>query len=229
MEKEPPYRTIVTVGGEELSVSVKEKMTRKEHVATPEELELAKQYVYLCQPPKWDWLPSGKLVLAIDSFQDESRKISEVTWTDGEKKHIEDRLDAIAKVLRDVAKELKERRVRAEEWRQKQKEEQRQRREARRLRRLEKRKLRLLKKQLSAWKQAVSMRRFIQAVRDQAIRRHGGIQPGSPLETWVQWAKGQADRIDPVLSLAAGENLEPKAETSEVFRVRPGGDFEADS
>jgi hypothetical protein len=211
MEKEPPCRTIVIVDGEELSVSIKEKTTRKEHIATPEEMELAKGYTHLFQPPKWDLLPSGKLVLAIDSWED-NRMINEVTWTDGEKKRIEDRLDSISEVLLDVAKELKERRIRREEWRRKQEDERRKEKEARRLRVREKKRLKKLTKQVSVWKRAVAMRRLVQAVREEAIRRHGGIEPGSLLENWIQWADGQADRIDPVPALAMMGNPHNSAE-----------------
>ena len=94
MEKEPPCRTIVTVDGEELSIGLKEKLNRREHVPTPEEKERAKGYSQLFQRPTWDHIPSGKLVLTIDYFNIHNHKINEVTWTDGERKRIEDRLGA---------------------------------------------------------------------------------------------------------------------------------------
>ncbi len=204
MEKEPPCRTIVTVDGEELSIGLKEKTARKDHIPTPaEEIEM-KRYKHLHDVPKWDFLPSGKLVLAIDYVNVHKELVNQVKWTDGEKKTVEDRLGAIVEVLIDVAKDLKEGRERAKEWQRKWDEERRQEKEARRLRVEERKRIKRLKKQVSTWKLAASIRRFINAVREEAARR-GGIEPGSPLDKWVQWAEGQAAKIDPVRSLLAGE------------------------
>jgi hypothetical protein len=52
--------------------------------------------------PKWDYTPTGILVLSIDHEKSNQHK-----WTDG-KKRIEDRLTSFAEVLVDVAKDVKE-------------------------------------------------------------------------------------------------------------------------
>ncbi|MEI7685087.1 MAG: SEC-C domain-containing protein [Planctomycetota bacterium] len=204
MEKESPCRTIVTVDGEELSIGIKEKLARKEHVPTAEEIGLAKRYTHLFQPPKWDLRPSGNLVLTIDRKSCDDRTRNELKWTDSEKKRIEDRLTSFGDVLSDVAKHIKESRARAEEWEREREEERRIEREARRVRIEEKRRFKKFTKQLAAWRMARSMRGFIQAVREEATRRPEAIEPGSALDQWIHWAERHAAAIDPVGSVLAG-------------------------
>src|SRR5262249_8797307 len=60
MEREYPGRTIVTVDGEELSIRLREKVSRTEHVPTEAEKERTEQFNQLYRGPTWDHRPSGK-------------------------------------------------------------------------------------------------------------------------------------------------------------------------
>jgi hypothetical protein len=196
--KEEPCQTLVTVDGEELSIGLKEKTTRKEHVPTPEEIRRSKPYTHLFQPPKWVYVPSGTLTLKIDH---DGR--NQLNWTDTDKKRIEDRLTSFADVLVEIAKEIKECRARAEEWKRQSTEEERRRHEAARHRAEENRRIEELERQASSWRKACSIRQFVEAVREEAIRRTGGIEPGGPLDLWIQWAERHVNALDPVGSVLA--------------------------
>jgi len=196
MMKEAPCRTIITVDDEEFSISLKEKTTRIAHVPTPEEKARAKGYKHLFQPPKWDYRPSGKLTLAIEHLE----FAFTTKWTDRDASRIEDRLHSIEAVLRQRANDMKAHRTWAEEQQRAEEEEWRREEEAGRLQAEEEERIENLGKHLATWERACSIRRFIHAVREEAIHRHGAIEPGCPLDLWVRWAEGHASAIDPVQS-----------------------------
>lgn len=203
MESEYPCRTMVLVDGLELSIGVREKLIRREHVPTPEEAERARGFTHFFQPPAYEYVPSGKLVLMIDYVHSDKHRSNQVTWTDNDKKRIEDRLEPIADVLAKVVMKMKRNWAIGEEMRKQWAEEERQREESARLRAQEEKRIDLLKKQVRLWEEASSIRRLVNAVREEASRRHGGIEPGGPLEKWLQWAVEQADRNDPIRSILA--------------------------
>lgn len=217
MEKEAPCRTIVTVDGEELNITLKEKSARSEHKPTPAEKREMERNRHFHDVPKWDYTPTGILVLSIDH-----NKSNEHKWTDG-KKRIEDRLTSIAEVLVDVAKDIKESRARAEEWKRNWAEEQRLRQEAARLQAEENRRIDQLERQASSWRSVCLLRGFIDAVRGEATRRSGAIEGGSPVDQWLRWAERHAASIDPVGSVighltptptAPGEHHEDRSTTT---------------
>ncbi|HTU22443.1 MAG TPA: hypothetical protein VMG10_30665 [Gemmataceae bacterium] len=204
MEREYPGRTIVTVDDEELSVRLREKVSRTEHVPTEAEKERMERFKHLHGVPVWDHRPSGKLVLTIDYLNCHNQTVNQVTWTDNDKKRIEDRLDSVSNVLEEVAKDLKRRRALWEERERTMKEEERRRQEAARLEAEEKKRIEQLQRQASAWTVACSIRQFVQAVRQEAARRTGAIEPGGLLDDWLQWAERHAASIDPVAAVLAG-------------------------
>ncbi len=221
MAKEQPWRTLITLDDQEFSINIKEKVKRRDHTPTPEELEAAKGYTQIFQPPKWEYFPSGKLTLAIVNLS--GWRIDDQQWSDGKKRRIEDCLDSIADVLAEILDRLVRRRAENEEWertrpeRERQKaEDERQRDEIARLQAEEEKRIDNLKKQVAAWEQASSIRRFVAALRDEATGRctQG---PGSMIEKWIQWAEAQADKIDPVLALAAGTIPEPQGDKPAWF------------
>ena len=154
--------------------------------------------------PTWDYRASGKLVLTIDHVNCHHQTLTEVTWTDTPKRRIEDRLDSFAEVLVETVKEMKRRWAAAKERDRILNEKLRKRDEAARLRAEEKRQKEELERQASAWTIACSIQHFIQGVREEAVRRRGGIDPGSPLEHWLQWAERHAASIDPIATVLAG-------------------------
>jgi hypothetical protein len=45
---------------------------------------------------------------------------------------------------------------------------------------------------------AQTLREYLAAVRELALKRHGRIEEGSELHQWLVWAGQQADRCDPL-------------------------------
>lgn len=206
MERDYPGRTIVTVDGEELSLRMREKMSRTERVPTGAEKQRMERFKHLHAVPTWDHRPSGKLVLTIDYVNCHNQTVNQVTWTDSVKMRIEVRLDSVCEHLIEVAKDLKRRRALWEERDRTMGEEERRRQEAAGLEAEEKKRVEKLQRQASAWTVACSIRQFVQAARQEATRRVGAVEPGGPLDEWLQWAERHAASIDPVAAVLAGMN-----------------------
>jgi hypothetical protein len=120
------------------------------------------------------------------------------TWTDADKKRIEDRLASFGDVLADVIREIKQALARAEKrqrcWAE----------EDARIQAEERKRVEELERQAAAWQVSCSIRQFIEAVRAEATRRTERIEPGSSLDHWIQWAERHANTLDPVGSVLAG-------------------------
>jgi hypothetical protein len=200
----PPCRTVVTVDDQALSISLKEKTTRREHVPTPPERAKMEKYKYGHGVPTWDYHPSGTLVLSIDVINSRQELVNEVKWADGKRKRIDDRVAGIGDELPRMVREMKARWARAKAAHQAWEEELRRREEAARMQAKEAKRAKALKAQAAAWRQARSVRKLAQATREEAVRRHGEIEPDSPLDRWLRWVEGQADAIDPIPTILAG-------------------------
>jgi hypothetical protein len=137
----------------------------------------------------------------IDYVHSDKHKSNQVTWTDNDKRRIEDRLPSIVEVLTKVVMKMKKNWARGEEMQRQWAEERRQREEVARLQAEEEMRVGLLKKHVKFWEEASSIRRLVNAVREEAIRRQGGTEPGGPLEKWLQWAETQAEKNDPINSI----------------------------
>lgn len=44
----------------------------------------------------------------------------------------------------------------------------------------------------------LQIRAFTAAVREEHLRRHGEIEPGSDMALWLEWATDYASRVDPL-------------------------------
>lgn len=160
-------------------------------------------------PPKypWDWqkydfIPTGRLVL-------DSGYCEQVHCQDTEKgRRIEDAINAL--VVRWVAQAGKNRivRRRADEEKRRREEEDRLRRE--REAELHRRRQELQEKQnaeqarvakliadAAAWRQSRIIREYILEVEQAALADDGRIEEGGELARWLEWARQQADRLDP--------------------------------
>src|SRR5207302_487051 len=102
-------------------------------VPTEAEKERMERFNHLYSGQTWDHRPSGKLILTIDYLNCHNQTVNQVTWTDSDKKRIEDRLDSFSDVLGEVAKDLKRRRALSEERERTMKGEDRRRQDAARL------------------------------------------------------------------------------------------------
>jgi hypothetical protein len=125
--KEEGSRLCVLVMGEELSLTISEKIDAVAHTLTEQEIARQKrgQWIY---PPKWDYLLTGNLRLSIEGAPQRVRH----SWGDGAKQRVENCIGKFVSSLSIVAearkKEREESRRREQEW-----EEEAKRREERRV------------------------------------------------------------------------------------------------
>lgn len=186
--------TTVLVLGETLEFSLEEMVTRKEHVLTPaEQKKKERDRWYSFGIPQYDFVPAGKLSLKIKNLWLRGIRM---TWSDGKVQRVEDCLNAFiiglikASVQKRADRMKQERRER--EWEA----ERRRREENAKLIREEKERLAKLEREAQNWHKSQTLRGYIEAVQENAIRKHGEV--GGELERWLSWANQQADRLDPL-------------------------------
>lgn len=188
--------TSVSVLDETFEFCVKEFLKQTKHELTPAEKKKKEELSWYDYFPKYDYNPSGRLSLIIKTYSgDGIRK----TWTDGKKQRVENCLNAfiLGLIMIAVAKKVEriERARREREWQ----ERENKRVELARLRREEEERVQALEKEASAWNKSQQIRAYLKAVRENALQKHGEIEPGSELDKWLTWADQQADRFDPLV------------------------------
>lgn len=203
-EEKFPFRTIVTVEGEPLSIVLREKTRRIERVPTAAELERRAKFPHLNSMQEWDYRPSGRIVLTIDFVNCHGESVNQVTWADGEKKRIEDRLETFADVLAKIVRDIKLKRTWAEQRNRDQEETLRKQQEAARRETEEKRRKEELVQQAKSFELACSLRRFIEAVRETAISSRGQGESDDSISQWIDWASSHANAIDPIPGVLTG-------------------------
>lgn len=187
--------------GEEFGVSLREK-TRM--VEIPPAERKADPYF----TSKIQYEPTGVLELRITG--DYWYAVS--TWKDGKIRRLEDQLNKVLIALLIVVEKRRRRRKEQQRqaaiWRRQEEE----RREQERLRQIERARIEQFEALAGRWQRAEILRAFVEAVRDEAIRRTGGIEPGSGLARWLAWADRYIGRMDPLMAAALPglEELEPK-------------------
>lgn len=195
--------TLVSILDVRLGFGISEQIARKKIEAKDHDLD----GYYRFGHSRFDEqrIPSGILCLTLNDpdfyWDSHFRK----NWRDSERRPLENGLDSFMKGLLNLAIHKKERIRQKEEEKHQQLERQRIREEEERLRA---EKLRLIKeeqKRLSglvsaaeAWKKSILVRDFINAVEAAARAGSYHLKPREELETWLEWARIQADRLDPL-------------------------------
>ena len=184
--------TLVTVRGEEIRISLTEKLDRRERKLSREERR--KQVRGQWFGERYVYSPSGRLALQVHG--DSMRSVWR-SWRDGKRRKIEDRLNDFVEGLHLAVEERQEERrqtvIRQAQWaeeRARQEEEQRRRWE-------EQHRREQCDKEVASWAKSQQLRAYADAVRTAAIRKHGAIAPGSKLDQWLEWAIRYADSLDP--------------------------------
>lgn len=177
----------IQIGDHAYNLRVIELLDRSEHQPAAGELA-ASQRPFGARMPKYDYTPSGRLTIELDTtYQGRRRR-----WTDTTRWALEDKLPDVLQELEQRAEIDERRRVkreRAEE--QRRHERQRQLDEARKLMAEERRAL-ALEQEITAWQRAEAIRSYCDRL-DNAMRR--ACAPAS--WEWVRWARRHADTIDP--------------------------------
>jgi hypothetical protein len=174
--------------GERVELSVSERCRQVPHEPTPDELARLKRYSWT-HIPKFDYVPTGELTVAIDSPYGCVSK-----WSDGKRKSLEELIPKVVAGIEDAARRKAE--IRVERLRREQEEWERQQRRAEEARRRDD-----LKQQIEAWRLARDIREFSATMRQAADESGAPIEPGGELDRQLSWAEEYADRIDPVAIL----------------------------
>lgn len=186
--------TVFQLMGESIRVSLSERATRIDHVATPEEIKRQAREPWY-SPPKWDYLPSGNLVFTI---KERFGAIIRHSFGDTSRSRIESRLEDFIGLLQKTAVAwIAQRRDRERQARDDEKKKLRL-AEIEEARKAEERKVATLLADIQNWQKAKHIREFIEAA------RIASMQPGNQLACnyaspdWIKWALDQADRYDPL-------------------------------
>lgn len=184
--------TEVVVLGEPVKMRLEEKMRQRERQLTSEEKIKFLQYGWISN--RYEYIPTGKLSLKIDGWGDGLRKL----WSDGKTRRLEDCLnDFVIGIIKMAAYKREWHRAREREEMERQ-EKERQRLEKIERIKAEKERVLALEKKASDWHKSKQIREYIEAVKQDALLRDGEIIPGSELDEWINWARRQADRLDPI-------------------------------
>lgn len=179
----------VIVDGFVFPISLSERMQQRPYELTKEDQDRKRrgQYVYT---PTYSYSPTGELTLKLDAMYGTDARS---TWTDTQRKPLEERLDEVMLELRKAAIQ---RRMKQDQQRQ---QEDRLRLELERraaLRReveAERARIDALEADAAAWKRAELIREFAN------VRAASCLSSSSEEQAeGLQWANDQADRIDPL-------------------------------
>jgi hypothetical protein len=190
--------TVLSIKGEELEIGIEEPSGKVEHQKTKSELADAKRYPSLYAHTTYDYKPSGKLRLFIDTYTWSAMRRS---WHDSESKKIEDRLNEIFIGFIKVADEIKQDRLTREKEEKERLERIRLYEEIQRQKAEEEKRINDLLKQVNSWSQSNAIKQFINHVKTAAIEKYGKIEEESDLGKWLTWANLQAQRLDPISEL----------------------------
>jgi hypothetical protein len=193
--------TCVIIFEEKIKFYIQEKSLRKDHVPTEKEKEDLKRWHY-ASFEKYDYKPSGKLTLQIDSW---SAAGIRKRWSDGKIQRVENFLSNFAVNVVKIAELEQSARIEREERWRKQEEERRQQVEMERLRQIEEERLRNLENQAALWFKSNQLRDYIRAVEIAALERGISIED-KPVKRWLKWAKNHTNRLDPLSNNLLFEN-----------------------
>jgi hypothetical protein len=190
-----PSTTRINCLGEMMAIRLEEQIRRLPHTLTAKE-EAYKLLHHWSNAPQWDYQPTGILSLGlVDIAATGVRK----TWSDGKRQRLEDELNGIMIGLVRAAEGIKQERFRRDAWQRKWDEEQRQREERERQRRIEQRRAEELTRQLDAVSKAARIREYAKDLAAAGIVLLPAEEAfPKTLTEWVDWARGYADRMDPL-------------------------------
>lgn len=184
----------IVVHGELISFSLDERLRQEPHRLTDKEKQTKERggYIY---PPTYDYIPSGELTIKIGGAWNSGLQSQ---WKDTSSTKLEDKLsDLIVGLVKNAEWQRNARLQREEAARLR--DEENARRDARiRLQEDEARAVGKLTKDAGSWHQAQQLRAYIEAVERRGILPDGNGLEGQSLGEWLEWAKHQADRLDPL-------------------------------
>lgn len=146
-------------------------------------------------PPEWDHAPNGRLQVIVSEGcygHDGLRR----PFGDGKTQRIENLINAILEAFATWSAAIKAKRMADERRKREWQEEERRRQEQRRRNALESKRVEALFKSLERWHQRRQILDFVAVV--EAKLEADDSQDREEVREWIDWAKGYADRIDPL-------------------------------
>ncbi len=185
------WKTCVVVHGEQLQISLSERKKQIPFDQAERESRGLPDRIWIFTPPKYDLVPSGRLVLKIENAR--YAGVQQV-WQDTKKSKLEDRLGKFITGLDVASKALKERRkedLRRETERRAALERQR---ELERRAAYERKLGEDLEAMADRWNKASEIEAFIVAVGEEFPEKTRNPE----VRAWLEWASGYARRLDPL-------------------------------
>lgn len=188
--------TEARVLNESIKIQLRELVDRREREPTEKEKKDRERWPSLYSGPLYGYSPSGHLALYIVEYPGEGfRRV----WCDGKKQRLENCLGSFLRGLLVAAGGLKAARVRREQWEKEWEKKERRRMREEQRRREEEAKVQELKNLVASWDESRSIRKFLGAVEQAAVRKFGAINEDSELRRWLSWAHQYTDSIDPIV------------------------------
>jgi hypothetical protein len=181
-------KTVVTVLGEPLEISLREPNRQVPHVPTAAEVERAKQYSW-ARPAPYDLVRSGQLILSIENIWGVKS-----AWKDGKKHQLEETVNDVIIGLLEAALHRKAQEAEKERQRELEAEAERRREIARRKERQENARVRQFDGLRKATDEHRQLKDFVAMLRGTV----GAVDPDTELGRWLAWADERVTRLDPL-------------------------------
>lgn len=179
----------IVVDEEAYSISIEERMRRETHKPTPDEAGRLRRGRYVWMR-NYDYHPTGEFTLKIEPCYGSGIQSS---WKDTRNQRIEQRLNEVMVSLRRHAALRKVERARAQRRAARFEAEQQRRADLRARVEAEQDAMAKLESDFDAWNRAERIRAFVAVVESHPEHRSDAGMPD-----WAKWARGCADRIDPL-------------------------------
>jgi len=170
--KKASVDTCVFLLDEEIKFSLDEWLMKTKRELTSSEKKDKERYPSLYAYDRYDYCPSGRLYLRIDTWgHSDDRRI----WSDGKKQRLEDLLNSFVTGVVKLAESNRAWRLQREQEEREKQERIRLHQEQERLRREEEAKFQALETEVTAWHKSLQIRSYVEAVKACALKRHGTI------------------------------------------------------
>ena len=186
----------VTVLHQGFVIGLREKVRRTERDLTKEEKNHFRQYGYVYAPDRYSYHSTG--ILEIQLFWDKSHSYPLTVLRDNKRRPLEQQLhQVVIELLRLVA------RARANEVARRQAEiqraeQERLRKEEERRKKIEETRMNRLQLAAGQWSKVAEMRAYVQAVKEESLRRRTGVAEDEELTKWLRWAESYLEQTDPL-------------------------------
>jgi hypothetical protein len=192
--------TFFEIGNQKVSVSIIEKVDRKERKSTEEN----RSYMW----NKWEYIPTGYLSFRIDEYAPGNLQKA---WNDGIHQRLEEQLNEIVRTILATSEALQLRKLQQEEEARRREEDHRKQVELERIRQEEEARKRLLEEQAETWSKSKRLHLFIDACTAE-LSKNGETVPESPAGRWLLWARTHADSLDPLKNVYLSQLKELQSE-----------------